>query len=84
MFTIFNSKSLWIGFDLVRFHEIRDVLERNGIPYKYKTRNHLGQWSGEGTIRGSKGSFGNATEFTYQYEIFVYNKDIEHAKYCIK
>ena len=84
MFTIFNLKSLWIGFDLVRFHEIRDVLERKGIPYKYKTRNRLGQWNGKGTIRGSKGSFGNSTEFTYQYEIFVYNRDLEQAKYYIK
>ena len=28
MFTAFNSESLWIGTDLKRFNEIRDVLDR--------------------------------------------------------
>ena len=28
MFTVFNSESLWIGTDLKRFNEIRDILDR--------------------------------------------------------
>ena len=83
MFTFFNSESLWIGFEMDRFNQIRDALDNNSIPYKYNVRNHLGQFSGRGTIRGSKGSFGNPTEQMYQYEVFVYKKDFEKAKFVI-
>ena len=83
MCTFFNSESLWIGFEMDRFNQIRDALDNNSIPYKYKVRNHLGQFSGRGTIRGSKGSFGNPTEQMYQYEVFVYKKDLEKAKFVI-
>ena len=83
MFTFLNSESLWIGFEMDRFNQIRDALDNNSIPYKYKVRNHLGQFSGRGTIRGSKGSFGNPTEQMYQYEVFVYKKDFEKAKFVI-
>ena len=83
MFTFFNSESLWIGFEMDRFNQIRDALDNNSIPYKYKVRNHLGQFGGRGTIRGSKGSFGNPTEQMYQYEVFVYRKDLEKAKFVI-
>ena len=43
MFTAFNSESLWIGTDLKRFNEIRDVLDRENIKYKYKTSWENGQ-----------------------------------------
>ena len=66
-----------------RFNKIRGILDNNAIPYKYKVRNHLGQFSGRGTIRGSKGSFGNPTEQMYQYEILVYKKDFEQAKFLL-
>ncbi len=32
MFTVFNSESLWIGTDLKRFNEIRDILDRQNGP----------------------------------------------------
>ena len=83
MFTFFNSESLWIGFEMDRFNQIRGILDNNSIPYKYKVRNHLGQFNGRGTIRGAKGSFGNSTEQMYQYEILVYKKDFEQAKFLI-
>ena len=84
MFTPFNSTSLWIGRDLNRFHDIRNALSDKGIPCKYKVRNRLGQWGGRGTMRGSVGSFGNQTEQMYEYEIFVYRKDLEQAQYLIR
>ena len=83
MFTFFNSESLWIGYEMDRFNQIRDALDNNSIPDKYKVRNHLGQFSGRGTIRGAKGSFGNPTEQMYQYEILVYKKDFEQAKFLL-
>ena len=47
MFTIFNTESLWIGVDLRRFHEIRDILDQEGIIYKYKVLDHSGEWTGK-------------------------------------
>ena len=59
MITIFNRESLWIGRDMKRFNEMRDVLEREHIPYSYKTRSSGGRWMGHGTARGSFGSVGS-------------------------
>lgn len=83
MFTFFNSESLWIGTDMNKFNQIRNTLDSHGIKYKYKGKNHLGQWNGRGTIRGSMGSLGNPAEQMYQYEIFVYKKELAQAKYVL-
>lgn len=58
MFTILNSESLWIGTDMKRFNQLRDVLEREGISYRHKVKNRMGQWAGTGTMRGRTGSAG--------------------------
>lgn len=83
MFTFFNSESLWIGTDMNRLNEIRDRLDEAGIPYRYKVKNHLAQWTGRGTQRGNMGSIGNPADQMYQYEIFVYRKDLEKARYVV-
>lgn len=83
MFTVFNSESLWIGTDLKLFNRIRDALKDADITYKYKTKNHLSDWGGHGTVRGRTGSAGNPTDQMYQYEIFVYSKDYERARRLI-
>ena len=70
MFTVFNSESLWIGTDLKRFNEIRDILDRQNIRYKYKVKDQLGEWTGSGTLRGRVGSAGNPAEQAKQYEIW--------------
>ncbi len=62
MFTVLNSESLWIGTDLKRFNEIRDILDSQNIKYKYKVKDQLGEWTGSGTIRGRVGSAGNPAE----------------------
>ena len=36
MFTVLTSERLWIGTDLKRFNEIRDILDSQNIKYKYK------------------------------------------------
>ena len=33
MFTFFNSESLWTGFEMDRFNQIRGILDNNSIPY---------------------------------------------------
>ena len=83
MITIFNRESLWIGRDMKRFNEMRDVLEREHIPYSYKTRSSGGRWMGHGTARGSFGSVGSSIDLMYEYEIFVLRKDLERARYSV-
>ena len=80
MFTAFNSESLWIGTDLKRFNEIRDVLDRENIKYKYKVKDQLGEW----TVRGRVGSAGNPAEQAKQYEILVDKKNLEQARFVLQ
>ena len=80
MFTVFNTDSLWIGTDLKKFNEIRDALDRDGIRYKYKVKDQLGEWTGRGTLRGTVGSAGNLPEQMKQYEILVEKKDFAKAR----
>ena len=73
MFNFLNSESLWIGTDMKKFNEIRTQLEQEGIPYKYKTKDHLSQtmYPAEGTLRSRTGSFGNKPDQMIEYEILV-------------
>lgn len=83
MFTYFNSHSIWIGTNMQKFNQIRDILDLNSIPYKHKTKNHLSEWNGRGTNRSSFGSIGNSTAQMYQYEIIVYKRDLDRVKHLI-
>ena len=40
MFTIFNSESLWIGTDMNKFSQIRNILDNKSIKYKYKVKGY--------------------------------------------
>ena len=84
MFTVLNSESLWIGTDLKRFNEIRDILDSQNIKYKYKVKDQLGEWTGSGTIRGRVGSAGNPAEQAKQHEILVDRKNLEQARFAIQ
>ena len=84
MFTVLNSESLWIGTDLKRFNEIRDILDSQNIKYKYKVKDQLGEWTGSGTIRGRVGSAGNPAEQAKQDEILVDRKNLEQARFAIQ
>ena len=84
MFTVLNSESLWIGTDLKRFNEFRDILDSQNIKYKYKVKDQLGEWTGSGTIRGRVGSAGNPAEQAKQYEILVDRKNLEQARFAIQ
>ena len=75
MITIFNRESLWIGRDMKRFNEMREALEREKIPYTYRTRSSGNRWMGHGTVLGS------SIDLMYEYEIFVLRKDLERARY---
>lgn len=80
MITALNSKSVYIGTDLKRFNEIRDYLDANHIPYKYTTKNRLGQWNGRGTIRSRTGSVGIPSDQSLEYEILVHKDDFSKIR----
>ena len=84
MFTVLNSESLWIGTDLKRFNEIRDILDSQNIKYKYKVKDQLGEWTGSGTIRGRVGSAGNPAEQAKQYEILLDSNNLEQSRFAIQ
>ena len=84
MFAVLNSESLWIGTDLKRFNEIRNIQDSQNIKYKYKVKDQLGEWTGSGTIRGRVGSAGNPAEQAKQYEILVDRKNLEQARFAIQ
>ena len=80
-YNIFNSESLRIGTDMEMLNKIRTRLEQEGIPYKYKTKNHLSQtmFPAEGTLRSRMGSLGNDVDQMIEYEILVHKKDYEKS-----
>lgn len=75
-------QSVYSGFDLVKFNEIRDLLDMNKIKYRYTAQDHQNQFllPGQGTVRGKFGSLGMNPSASYQYEIKVSSKDLDKAR----
>ena len=84
MFTVLYSDCLWIGTDLKRFNEIRDIVDSQNMKYMYKVLDELGEWAGSGTLRGRVGSAGNPAEQAKQYEILVDRKNLEQGRFAIQ
>jgi len=82
---LFYTKYVYMGYDLKEFNDIRDILDKNRIKYRYKVHNRLGKISGigHGTIRSGSGSLGVPSEKMYQYEIRVKGSEYEKAGYFI-
>lgn len=84
MFTPFNSESLWMGNDMGKYNAVLDLLAQEGIPYRQKARSHMGQFSGRGgSMRGTYGTLGMRGDCLYEYEVFVYKKDFDRAKFLL-
>jgi hypothetical protein len=84
MITLFNRKSVYIGFDMAQCSDIRTALANNGISYTVRTKNPMGEWSFGGTRRGRTGSLWQATDFMYEYQVYVHKKDYEQAMWVIQ
>ena len=76
MLMIFNTKNLWLGRDLKRFNEIRDRLDEQHIPYRYRVRNAATVPHPHGAGRARFGSAGQPAEAAYEYEIRVRSRDL--------
>lgn len=84
MITIFNRKNVYTGYDLKQFSSIRDTLAANHIDHTINTKNRMGQWTGQGTLRGRTGSLGQSADTMYEYEVFVHKDDHEKAMHLIQ
>jgi len=82
---LFYTQSVYMGYDLKEFNDIRDILDKNRIGYRHKVHNRLGKIDGigRGTVRGRSGSLGVPSEKMYQYEIRVKKSEYEKARYFI-
>ena len=82
----FNRKSVYDGRSLADFNSVRNILELNKIPYKYKTvdlahNSYLGPKTG--VTRSLGGNFADVSG-SLIYEVFVHKDDYEEAMALIK
>lgn len=82
MITIFNSKSVYLGYDVRAYQRVTAALRAAGIRYKVKSRNRLGGWGS--VTRGRIGSYGMNPDYMYEYEVLVHDRDYEGAVYEIR
>lgn len=83
MITIFNRKELLITMDMNRQSNVRDILSAKGIEYMVKVTN-LQSASATGSDRARAGSLGINQNYSYEYKIYVHNKDYDNALRLIR
>lgn len=75
MITIFNRKELCITFSMEEYVRVRQVLQRENIPYITDVFNH--------TSNSNLGKFGENMDYANEYVIYVHKKDFERANYLV-
>ncbi len=70
MITMFNAKTVYLGFDLQEMREMEVFLRQNGVKYRVKRHN----LNNKGRQHGSMGV---RLEYSVQYEMLVRTKDAE-------
>lgn len=80
MINFFNEKTVYCGTSIRDFNQVRNTLEKNKIPYKYKTTdlNHNRYMGGKSVNRSMGGNF-NKVENSLLYEVVVNKRDYEEA-----
>ena len=71
MIAIWNRKEVYMGYSMVECGEIRSILATNNIKYTYKVINRYAHG------RGTRSSFGEKSEFSYMYYVYIHKKDYE-------
>ena len=73
MFFWFNGVTVYLGFDLNKYHETIAFLKENGVKFKMRMHNMNPRGRGHtGVLR---------SEFSVQYEVRVSRKDAELLGY---
>lgn len=83
MITIFSRKELLVTFDMKQQNAVREILSANGIKYTVKVTNRQNA-AILGSSRARTGSFGNKSDFAYEYKIYVHKKDYDYAVKLIR
>lgn len=73
MVAIWNQKEVYIGYSLQQFNEARRILSANNINYRHKLVNNIS------SRRGRTGTFGENSNYSVTYYIYVHKKDYECA-----
>lgn len=72
MICFFNSVTVYLGFDVQQYYEMKRFLKSQGIPYKTKVHN---------MNRATRmGSMGMRMKYSIQYEILIHKKDEKRLK----
>ena len=79
MITIFNRRTVYLGFDMKAYADMKDRLDAMGIKYKTSVKNR-GSALGRGKGRGTSLDVGRDFDQMYQYEIWVHADDYERVK----
>ncbi len=82
MITIFNAKSVYLGYDVRAYQRVTDVLRAAGIRFKVKSRSRMGGWGS--VTRGRVGTMGMDPDYMYEYEVLVHERDYERSVYEIR
>lgn len=80
---LWNRKEVYNGFSIKVFNEIKEILKSYGIKYTTRVVNRKNS-NLFGPSRGYTGSFGEKTEFTYEYYLYVHKDDYEKAMRVIR
>lgn len=73
MFFWFNGVTVYLGFDLNKYHETIAFLKENGVKFKMRMHNMNPRGRGHtGVLR---------PEFSFQYEVRVSKQDAERLGY---
>lgn len=82
MITIFNSKTVYLGYDLGKYQLVTSALRAAGIACKVKSRSRLGGWGS--VTRGRVGTMGMNPDYMYEHEVLVHSRDYDRAVYEIR
>lgn len=79
MIMIWNRKEVFIGSDLKRFNEARNILSANGINYEYRLVDQNSPSLFGASRRARTGTFGENVDVSKTYYIYVHKKDYNIA-----
>lgn len=74
MIGFWNRKEVYMGYSMAELANVRDILAVNQIKYTYRTVD-----SSSGNRRGELGSFGERSELSCMYYVYVHKNDYEWA-----
>lgn len=79
MVTVFNRRDLIETFDIKRFNEVREQLEKYKIAYTYRTASLSAGMGAAFSSRSRYGSAGINSDKDLEYTIFVKKTDYDRA-----